>query len=80
MNYGVIREHAPGDRRVALTPSVVRRLVEAGHTVWVESGAGSGAMFTDQDYLAAGAQLAWSPAESIQRARRGGQDLRTHRC
>ncbi len=68
MNFGVIRENTPGDRRVALTPSVVRRLVEAGHTVWVESGAGTGAMFTDQDYLAAGAQLAWSPAEAIQRA------------
>ena len=68
MNYGVIRENVAGDRRVALTPSVVRRLVEAGHTAWVESGAGTGAMFTDQEYMAAGAQLAWSPAEAIQRA------------
>ena len=68
MNFGVIRENPACDRRVALTPPVVRRLVEAGHTVWVESGAGAGAMYGDQDYLSAGAQLAYSPAEAIQRA------------
>src|SRR5581483_7610493 len=39
MNIGVIRERGPYDRRVALTPPVVRRLASAGHTVWVESGA-----------------------------------------
>ena len=33
MNLAVIRERAPFDRRVALTPPVVRRLCGAGHTV-----------------------------------------------
>jgi len=45
MNIGVIRERNAFDRRVALTPPVVRRLAGAGHTVWVETGAGDGAMF-----------------------------------
>jgi alanine dehydrogenase len=40
MNIGVVRERNPFDRRVALTPPVVRRLTGAGHSVWVESCAG----------------------------------------
>jgi alanine dehydrogenase len=68
MNLGVIRERGPYDRRVGLTPPVVRRLVGAEHTVWVESGAGDGAMYSDDEYIRAGAQIAYSPAEVIQRA------------
>jgi alanine dehydrogenase len=68
MNIGVVRERGPFDRRVALTPPVVRRLAGAGHTMWVESSAGDGAMFPDTAYMRAGAQIAYSPAEVIQRA------------
>ncbi len=68
MNIGIIRERAPFDRRVALTPPVVRRLAGAGHRIWVETGAGDGAMFRDTEYLRAGAQIAYSPEEVIQRA------------
>jgi alanine dehydrogenase len=68
MNIGVIRERAAFDRRVALTPPVVRRLTGAGHTVWVENGAGDGAMFRDTEYLRAGAQVAYSPEQVIQRS------------
>jgi alanine dehydrogenase len=68
MNIGVVRERGPFDRRVALTPPVVRRLAVAGHTVWVESSAGDGAMFPDTAYMRAGAQIAYSQAEVIQRA------------
>jgi alanine dehydrogenase len=53
---------------VALTPAVVRRLTGAGHAVWVETGAGDGAMFGDTEYLRAGGQIAYSPAEVLQRA------------
>jgi alanine dehydrogenase len=67
MNIGIILERAPFDRRVALTPPVVRRLTSAGHTVWVESTAGDGAMFKDAEYLRAGAQVAYSPEEVIGR-------------
>ena len=68
MNIGVIRERRALDRRVALTPPVVRRLAEAGHTVWVETGAGEGAFFRDPEYIRAGAQIAYSPAEVLQRS------------
>ena len=68
MDIGVIRERGPFDRRVALTPPVVRRLASAGHTVWVETGAGDGAMFRDTEYIRSGGQIVYSPAEVIQRA------------
>src|SRR5947209_17409006 len=68
MNIGVLRERGPFDRRVALTPPVVRRLCGAGHTVWVESGAGDGAMFKDTEYQRAGAQIGYTPAEIVGRA------------
>ncbi len=67
MNIGVLRERGPFDRRVALTPPVVRRLTASRHTVWVEHAAGDGAMFSDNEYLRAGAQIAYSPADVIQR-------------
>ncbi|MCL5742626.1 MAG: alanine dehydrogenase [Acidobacteria bacterium] len=68
MNIGVIRESGALDRRVALTPAVARRLTEHGHTVWVERGAGEGAMFRDQEYIGAGAHIAYSCAEVLQRS------------
>jgi len=68
MNIGLIRERGAFDRRVALTPAVVRRLAVSGHHVWVEAGAGEGAMFRDTEYQRAGAQVAYSPAEVIQRS------------
>jgi alanine dehydrogenase len=68
MDIGVIRERGAFDRRVALTPPVVRRLAGAGNTVWVEAGAGDGSMFTDTEYLRTGGQIVYSPAEVFQRA------------
>jgi alanine dehydrogenase len=67
MNIGVLREGNPVDRRVALTPPVVRQLAECGSTVWVETGAGNGAMFRDDEYIRAGAHIGYSPAEVIHR-------------
>src|SRR3954469_23542534 len=67
MNIGVVRERGAFARRVALTPAIVRRLSASGHTVWVESGAGDGAMFPDAEYLRAGARIGYSPAEVIHR-------------
>ncbi len=57
MLIGVPVERAPGERRVALTPSVVKTLVDAGHEFVVESGAGSAAGLADTDYTAAGARI-----------------------
>ncbi len=55
---GVLRERAPGERRVALVPDAVARLVQAGTTVLVEPGAGALAWFGDDRYGWAGATLA----------------------
>jgi alanine dehydrogenase len=68
MNVGLLKESGSLDRRAALTPAVVRRLVDAGHRVWVQAGAGEGAMFPDADYIRAGAHIAYSPAEVLRRA------------
>ncbi len=68
MNVGVLREQAPFENRVALTPPVARQLVEHGNTVWVEAGAGDAAMFRDEDYVRAGAHIAYSPAEVMHRS------------
>ena len=68
MNIGVIREGEASERRVALTPSVARHLVEEGNTVWVEKGAGERAMFQDDEYIRAGAQIAYSLAEVTRRS------------
>ncbi|MQY10119.1 NAD(P) transhydrogenase subunit alpha [Streptomyces sp. RB5] len=54
---GVLRERAPGERRVALIPESVTRLKSAGVDVVVEAGAGAAAWFTDADYTAAGAEV-----------------------
>jgi NAD(P) transhydrogenase subunit alpha len=58
VRIGVPRETAAGEHRVALVPEVVAKLVEAGHVVVVERGAGSAASFEDSGYEEAGAQLA----------------------
>lgn len=68
MNFGIVRETLPRERRVALSPSVVSSLIEARHGVLVETGAGAGAGFTDEDYLAAGAEIIWSHREVASRA------------
>ena len=54
---GVLRETAPGERRVALTPDGVARLLKLGYAVTVEAGAGAGAWFDDASYVQAGATV-----------------------
>ncbi|MEX0674993.1 MAG: Re/Si-specific NAD(P)(+) transhydrogenase subunit alpha [Gaiellaceae bacterium] len=57
MRVGVPKETAPGERRVALVPDAVQKLVQKGHEVVVEKGAGAEASFADADYEAAGATI-----------------------
>ena len=54
---GVVRERGPGERRVALTPDGVGRLAKLDLRVVVEAGAGTGALFPDDAYVAAGATV-----------------------
>ncbi|HWI31041.1 MAG TPA: NAD(P) transhydrogenase subunit alpha [Microbacterium sp.] len=56
-------EHAAGERRVSATPDSVKRLVAAGATVLVASGAGAGALLTDAQYEAVGARIV-APADA----------------
>ncbi|MEA2147226.1 MAG: alanine dehydrogenase [Solirubrobacteraceae bacterium] len=58
MKVGVPTEIKPDEYRVALTPAGVRELVDAGHEVVVQSGAGLGSAITDDDYTAQGAMIA----------------------
>ncbi|MFO0981297.1 MAG: Re/Si-specific NAD(P)(+) transhydrogenase subunit alpha [Planctomycetota bacterium] len=57
MRLCVPKEIATGERRVALIPDTVDRLVKAGIEVWVEAGAGLQAHLLDRAYEAAGARL-----------------------
>jgi len=58
MKVAVPKETAPGERRVALVPEVVGRLLAGVVEVTVEGGAGEAASFPDQAYVDAGAQIA----------------------
>jgi H+-translocating NAD(P) transhydrogenase subunit alpha len=58
VKLAVPAETGAGERRVALVPEVARRLIGAGWTVAVQSGAGTHAAFTDDQYAAAGASVA----------------------
>jgi NAD(P) transhydrogenase subunit alpha len=70
MRIGVPKETVEGERRVALVPEVVRKLLTAAgdgeappNQVVVQRGAGDGALIPDQHYEEAGAQLADDPSE-----------------
>jgi NAD(P) transhydrogenase subunit alpha len=65
------RERVPGEQRVAGTPETVRRLMGKGLTLHVESGAGTAAGFSDDDFSRAGADLRepadlpWAEADGV---------------
>jgi NAD(P) transhydrogenase subunit alpha len=63
MIVGVPRETFPGERRVALVPSVVPTLAKSGLEVVVEAGAGIEARYPDADYTAKGAKIVAERAE-----------------
>lgn len=64
LKIGVPREVWPKERRVALTPSVTALMVKKGFTVVVEENAGSEARFPDDEYSAAGGQIASSSSKA----------------
>jgi NAD(P) transhydrogenase subunit alpha len=57
MKLAVPKEIRPGERRVAATPESAARLIKLGFEVFVESKAGAGAFFGDDDYERAGARI-----------------------
>ena len=57
MKLAVLRETAPGERRVAASPETVRKFIALGASVSVEAGAGVSASVSDAEYEAAGAEI-----------------------
>ena len=68
MIVGVPRESYPGERRVALVPSVIANLKKAGLDVVVEQNAGLEAGYPDAEYTAKGAKVASDRAEVFRTA------------
>lgn len=66
MIIGVPKEVKNNENRVAMTPAGVVTLVQAGHQVLIESGAGVGSSFTNEDYITAGAKIVETAAEAWQ--------------
>jgi NAD(P) transhydrogenase subunit alpha len=76
MRIGVPRETAAGERRVALIPEVVGKLVPGGFEVLVERGAGEAAAFPDAAYEEAGAQLVddWADVEAVVKVQKPSEE------
>lgn len=74
MIIGIPREIKNNENRVAITPAGVDAFVRAGHQVIIETNAGLGSSFTNEDYIAAGAKIvdtaqeAWS-AEMVMKVK-----------
>jgi alanine dehydrogenase len=58
MRVGVPKEIKPDEYRVGLTPIAAKEYILHGHEVVIETGAGQGAGYADEDYVRAGAQIA----------------------
>lgn len=75
MIIGVPKEIKDNENRVAVTPAGARSFVAAGHTVYIEAGAGTGSGFADSDYREAGAVLVeqaeevWGRADMVMKVK-----------
>ena len=69
MKFLIPRDVGPDEHRVAATPETVKRLIQHGHSVAVETGAGVEAAFTDEAFAKAGAEIvadcSWSEAQAV---------------
>ncbi|MBW1783030.1 MAG: alanine dehydrogenase, partial [Deltaproteobacteria bacterium] len=57
MIIGLPKEVKDNEYRVAVTPGGVRQLVDAGHDILVQAGAGEGSGFSDEEYRWGGARM-----------------------
>lgn len=64
MLIGVPKEVKNNENRVAMTPAGVFTLKTAGHDVIIETNAGLGSSFTDEEYITAGAKIVETAAEA----------------
>jgi alanine dehydrogenase len=67
MRIAVPKEIKNHEYRVGLTPASVRELVNHGHEVWVQTGAGTAIGLPDEQYVAAGARMVADAAEAFAR-------------
>jgi len=58
LTIGVVKETFPGERRVALVPAALPKLIQAGAEILVEAGAGAEAGYGDPEYAGKGARIA----------------------
>ncbi len=68
MRIGIPKETFRGEKRVALAPAGVHTLVKAGHSVFIEAGAGKESHFTDEGFQKLGANIVYNAEEVYQRA------------
>lgn len=68
MRIGVPTEVKNEERRVGLTPESVAELARGGHEICVQRGAGTGAGYSDEEYVAHGATMADTAEEVFDRA------------
>ena len=68
MIIGVPKEVKDNEYRVGMVPSGVKALVDAGHKVLVQTGAGAGSSMPDKDYKQAGARIVATAAEVWRKA------------
>lgn len=68
MTIGVPKEIMHGERRVSSTPDTVKKMVAEGAKVLVETGAGEGSFFSDDQYRDAGAEIVATAPEVFERA------------
>lgn len=64
MRIGVPKEVKNNENRVAMTPAGVVNLIQFGHEVFIEAGAGAGSGFFDEDYVNAGAKIVQTAEEA----------------
>jgi alanine dehydrogenase len=75
MQIGVPKEIKTNENRIALVPAGAEALVAAGHSVLIETGAGLGSGFADEDFTAVGAAIApdpetvWASSEMIMKVK-----------
>ena len=63
MQVGILKEIKTKENRVAMTPAGVEQMIEHGHTLGVETTAGEGSGFSDQQYEKAGAKIVGTEQE-----------------
>jgi len=68
MNVGVINESGKIENRAGLTPSSVSLLVEKGHVVYVQAGAGLKSGYTNEEYASQGAKIVFTKDEVFGRS------------